>query len=144
MEEAGSLAEIFLQQSPACQWIVSADGAFARFYGDPLPLFDRSAAELVGRLPDDVLGSDESASWRGRFARALNGETTQLRERRPAGTWWVTVFPLRIEGEIRFAGGSAREVTLWAAAEQELRHTVLGALKAQEFQRTMVSRFLHD
>jgi signal transduction histidine kinase len=144
MEEAGSLAEIFLQQSPACQWIVSADGAFARFYGDPLPLFDRSAAELVGRLPDDVLGSDESASWRGRFARALNGETTQLRERRPAGTWWVTVFPLRIEGEIRFAGGSAREVTPWAAAEQELRHTVLGALKAQEFQRTMVSRFLHD
>ena len=144
MEDAGSLAEVFLQQSPACQWMVSADGVFARFYGDPLPLFDCCAAELVGRLPDDVLGSDEAAAWRGRFARALNGETMLLRERRPAGTWYVTVFPLRIEGEIRFAGGSAREVTPWAAAEQELRHTVLGALKAQEFQRTMVSRFLHD
>jgi signal transduction histidine kinase len=144
MEDAGSLAEIFLQQSPACQWIVSADGAFARFYGDPAPLFDRSAAELVGRLPGDVLGPDDGAAWRCRFARALSGEMMLLRERRPAGTWYVTVFPLRISGEIRFAGGSAREVTPWAAAEQELRHTVLGALKAQEFQRTMVSRFLHD
>jgi signal transduction histidine kinase len=144
MEDAGSLAEMFLQQSPACQWMVSVDGAFARFYGDPLPLFDRSAAELVGRLPDDVLGSDEAAAWRCRFTRALSGETTLLRERRQAGTWYVAVFPLRVEGEIRFAGGSAREVTPWAAAEQELRHTVLGALKAQEFQRTMVSRFLHD
>ena len=144
MEDAGSLAEIFLQQSPACQWMVSADGAFERFYGDPLPLFDRSAAQLVGRLPDDVLGSEEAAAWRCRFTRALSGETMLLRVRRPAGTWHVTVFPIRIEGEIRFAGGNAREVTPWAAAEQELRHTVLGALKAQEFQRTMVSRFLHD
>jgi two-component system NarL family sensor kinase len=124
--------------------MVSADGAFERFYGDPLPLFDRSAAQLVGRLPDDVLGSEEAAAWRCRFTRALSGETMLLRVRRPAGTWHVTVFPIRIEGEIRFAGGNAREVTPWAAAEQELRHTVLGALKAQEFQRTMVSRFLHD
>ena len=38
----------------------------------------------------------------------------------------------------------AREITPWGTAEQELRHTVLGALKAQEFERTMVSKFLHD
>ena len=38
----------------------------------------------------------------------------------------------------------AREITPWSNAEQELRHTVLGALKAQEFERTMVSKFLHD
>jgi signal transduction histidine kinase len=144
MQDAGSLAEIFLQQSPACQWIVSAEGAFTRFYGDPLPLFDRSAALLVGCLPGDVLGADEAAAWRERFARALSGETLLLHERRPTGTWYVTLFPLRVEGVIRFAGGSAREVTPWTAAQQELRYAVLGALKAQEFERTMVSRFLHD
>jgi signal transduction histidine kinase len=144
MLDAGSLAEIFLQQSPACQWIISPDGAFAQIYGDPAALFARSAVELLGRLPGDVLGPDEASAWRGRFARAFSGEMMLLRERRAAGTWYVTVFPLRIGGEIRFAGGSAWEITPWSAAEQELRHTVLGALKAQEFERTMVSRFLHD
>jgi PAS domain S-box-containing protein len=144
MQDAGPLAEIFLQQSPACQWIVSADGAWAHVYGDPLALFGRTPAEMVGRFPGDVLESDEATVWRGRFARALSGETLLLRERRAKGTWYLTVFPLRIEGEILFAGGSAREITPWATAEQELRHTVLGALKAQEFERAMVSRFLHD
>jgi signal transduction histidine kinase len=143
MQDAG-LAEIFLQQSPACQWIVSADGAFARLYGDPLALFGRAAAELLGRFPGDVLEPDEATAWRGRFTRALSGETLLLRERRAKDTWYVMIFPLRIEGKILFAGGSAREITPWATAEQELRHTVLGALKAQEFERAMVSRFLHD
>ena len=143
MQDAG-LAEIFLQQSPACQWIVSADGAFARLYGDPLALFGRAAAELLGRFPGDVLEPDEATAWRGRFTRALSGETLLLRERRAKDIWYVMIFPLRIEGKILFAGGSAREITPWATAEQELRHTVLGALKAQEFERAMVSRFLHD
>jgi signal transduction histidine kinase len=143
MQDAG-LAEIFLQQSPACQWIVSADGAFARLYGDPLALFGRPAAELLGRFPGDVLEPDEATAWRGRFTRVLSGETLLLRERRAKDTWYVMIFPLRIEGKILFAGGSAREITPWATAEQELRHTVLGALKAQEFERAMVSRFLHD
>jgi signal transduction histidine kinase len=40
--------------------------------------------------------------------------------------------------------GLGREMTAWGAAEEELRHTVLGALKAQEYMRTSVSRFLHD
>ena len=144
MQDAGSLAEIFLQQSPACQWMVSTDGAFARVYGDPAPLFSHTAAELVGWCPADVLGPDEGTAWRARFERALRGEMMLLRERRGNGTWYVTVFPLRIAGEIRYAGGIAREITPWSAAEQELRHTVLGALKAQEFERAMVSKFLHD
>jgi signal transduction histidine kinase len=91
-----------------------------------------------------VLEADEATAWRGRFTRALSGETLLLRERRAKDTWYVMIFPLRIEGKILFAGGSAREITPWATAEQELRHTVLGALKAQEFERAMVSRFLHD
>jgi PAS domain S-box-containing protein len=144
MPDAGSLAEIFLQQSPACQWIVSSDGTFARIYGDPLALFGRTATQLLGRSPDDVLEPDEAAAWRDRFERALSGEMLLLRERRAKGTWYVTVFPLRVVGKIQFVGASAREITPWAAAEQELRHTVLGALKAQEFERSMVSKFLHD
>jgi signal transduction histidine kinase len=142
--DAGSLAEVFLQQSPACQWIVSRDGAFARVYGDPTAVFRRTAAQLRGRLPGEVLEPDAAAPWRGRFTRALAGETVLLRERRTRETWYVTVFPLRINGAIEFAGGCAREITAWAAAEQELRHTVMGALKAQEFERAMVSKFLHD
>jgi signal transduction histidine kinase len=144
MQEAGSLAEIFLQQSPACQWIVSTDGAFARVYGDSLALFGRAAPELVGRAPGDVLEPADATAWRGRFGRALRGELMLLRERRGKGAWYITVFPLRVNGEIHYAGGSAREITPWAAAEQELRHAVLGALKAQEFERAMISRFLHD
>ena len=60
MPDAGSLAEIFLQQSPACQWMVSADGRFTRVYGDTLALFGRTLEELAGRLPGDVLGADEA------------------------------------------------------------------------------------
>ena len=144
MQDAGSLEDIFLQQNPACQWIASADGVFVRVYGDAPALFGRTAAELVGRSPGDVLGTDEATAWRGRFARALCGETVLLRERRARETWYVTVFPMRSQGEIRFAGGAARNITPWGTAEQELRHTVLGALKAQEFERAMVAKFLHD
>lgn len=144
MDDAGALAEIFLQQNPACQWIVSADGAFSRFYCDSLPLFGRSVRELEGHLPKEVLEPDQAAAWSGRFRRALEGEVVLLRERRARGTYYVIVFPLRVDGEIRFAGGSAREISPWTAAEEELRHTVLGALKAQEFERAMVSKFLHD
>ena len=47
---------------------------------------------------------------RNKEDRAISGEMMLLRERRAKGTWYVTVFPLRIDGETRFAGGSAREV----------------------------------
>jgi signal transduction histidine kinase len=54
------------------------------------------------------------------------------------------VFPIRHEGQIRYTGGMAREITPWSTAEQELRQTVLSALKTQEFERKMASQFLHD
>jgi PAS domain S-box-containing protein len=124
--------------------VVSAEGAFVRFYGDPAPLFGSPAAKLKGHAPADVLEPDLAVAWRERFARALQGETLLLRERRGKNSWYVSVFPMRQEGAIVYAGGIAREVTPFTTAEQELRHTVLGALKAQEFERTMLSRFLHD
>jgi signal transduction histidine kinase len=110
---------------------------FHRIYGDPSSVFGKPASELAGRAPADD-------QWKSRFARALEGETLLLRERRGNATWYITVFPIRVEGEIRYAGGIAREITPWSTAEQELRYTVLGALKAQEFERNMVSKFLHD
>uniref|UniRef100_Q024Y6 Histidine kinase n=1 Tax=Solibacter usitatus (strain Ellin6076) TaxID=234267 RepID=Q024Y6_SOLUE len=139
-----NLAELFLEQTPACQWMVSASGIFDRFFGDPTPLFGKRAADLTGRLPAAVLGKESGVTWSGRFVRALKGETLLLNERRGKNSWFVTVFPVRCEGEIRYAGALAREITPWTHAEQELRHTVLGALRAQEFERTMVSKFLHD
>jgi PAS domain S-box-containing protein len=144
MSDAGWLAEAFLEQSPTCYWAVTAAGVFDRFYGDPSSILGKPAAELAGRLAAEVLPAEIASVWRDRFARALGGETVVLRERRGNGIWHLTVFPMRLEGKIRYAGALAREITAWSTAEQELRYTVLGALKAQEFERNMVSRFLHD
>ena len=144
MPDAGSLIEIYLDQCPACQWMVSADQVFLRVFGDTAALFGRPALELAGRAVSEALAKERADAWQGRFQRALEGETLSLREHRGKGTWEISVFPIRVEGEIRFAGGMAREITPWNTAEQELRHTVLGALKAQEFERAMVSKFLHD
>jgi PAS domain S-box-containing protein len=144
MPDAGCSSETFLEQSPACQWIVTRMGVFQRVYGDSSSLFGKAASELTGRAASETLETDLANAWKGRFARALEGETLALRERRGDATWYITVFPLRIDGEIRFAGGLAREITPWSTAEHTLRNTVLGALKAQEFERNMVSKFLHD
>jgi len=83
-------------------------------------------------------------NWVVRFKRALAGETLVLRERHGETSWSVFLFPFVLEGAVRYAAGSAREVTSWTAAEQELRYTVLGALRAQEHQSSALSRFLHD
>jgi len=144
MSDAECLAEAFLEQSPACHWVVTAGGVFHRIYGDPASIFGKPAAELAGRSAAEALAPELAHVWRDRFARAFEGETVVLRERRGNAIWYLTVFPIRVGGEIRYAGGLAREITAWSVAEQELRYTVLGALKAQEFERNTVSRFLHD
>ena len=144
MSDAGSLAEAFLEQSPACYWIVTSAGVFHRIYGDADSIFGKPACEMEGRPAAEALPPEIASVWRDRFARALGGETVILRERRGTTIWHFTVFPIRFGGEIRYAGGLAREVTLWSSGEQELRYTVLSALKAQEFERNMVARFLHD
>jgi two-component system NarL family sensor kinase len=133
-----------LEQSPGCQWIVGPEQVFEHIFGEPSPIFGRSSQELQGRTVGEALDPDLAAAWSERFARALEGETLTLRERRGNTTWHVTVFPIRLQAEIRHAGGMARDATAWSKAEQELRYTVLGALKAQEFERNMASKFLHD
>jgi len=143
------VVESFLSQSPGCFWIVQAGpGAerlsFERVWGRTIPLFGTASDRLAGRLCAEVLPARTAASWEERFSRAIRGETLLLRERRDQATWFVSLFPLRLDRGGMRAGGVASELTLWKMAEQQLRHTVLGALKAQEFERTMMSRFLHD
>jgi two-component system, NarL family, sensor kinase len=143
MSADGSLAEAYLQQSPACHWIHGADGRFLEVYGESLALFGCNAPDMIGRAPELLLRLEQATLWRGRIKRALAGEKLVLRERRGSGSWLISMFPIRRESET-LAGGLAREMTAWGAAEDELRHTVLGALKAQEYVRTSAARFLHD
>ena len=150
MPDAACLSEAFLDQSPCCHWIVSAEGEFHRIYGNSYPVMGRPASELTGRTVAAALEPELARVWKDRLARALAGEILLLRERRGESTWFITFFPIRLPVDGAgsspriYAGGTAREITSWSAAEQELRHTVLGALKAQEFERRMVSKFLHD
>lgn len=138
------LADGFLEQAPACHWIAAPGGVLVRVYGDSAPIFGKSPAELAGRRINEILGTDDARAWLDRFARAIAGESQTLRERRRKTIWYVSIFPVRVAGVVRYAGGLARDITAWAVAEQELRHAVVGALKAQEFERTMASKFLHD
>jgi signal transduction histidine kinase len=137
------LSRAFLEQSPACNFVVDTGGVFREIYGDPSDLLGKSAAALLDQ-PVTILSADLAANWSDRFMRVFNGDTLALRERRGELSWNISVFPIRIEGEIRYAGGLAREMTPWGKADQELRRTVLSALKAQEFERNMLSKFLHD
>ncbi len=144
MADPQPLAELVLEQSPACHWVVTASGVFHRVYGDTSCILGKPREELQGRKVSEVLEPDLAATWKARFAQALRGETLMLRERCCDTSWSVSVFPVRTEGIIKYAACMARESTQCAKAERELRNTVLGALKAQEFERAMVSKFLHD
>jgi len=144
MSEGGCLSETFLEQSPACLWIVREDLVFHRVYGSSTPVLGKPAEDLTGRCALDALEGERAKTWSGRFARALAGETLYLRQRYGSATWYISVFPLHAKDGTRYAGTIAQEMTAWKTAEQELRNTVLGALKAQEFERNMLSKFLHD
>ena len=132
------LLESFLEQSPACQWIVRARAhVSSAFYGDSdgrvfgvgRPGELRSAA---GLRQECWLPAERRALWREPLARGRSaGETLLLRERRGEDVWYVSaISPMRRdEGEMRSPAGWRAKSRRWSAAEQELRHTVLGALK---------------
>jgi signal transduction histidine kinase len=138
------LAEVLLAQSPACHWMVDRAQVFVAVFGDPSRLLRSPAAELLGRRVSEALEPALARTWTARIARAFNGESLLLNEHGGNHLWQISLFPIRAEGEIRYVGGLGRETTAWGSAQQELRRTVLGALKAQEFERSQVSRFLHD
>ncbi len=142
--DRSDLSDAFLEQAPACHWIVDHREVFTRVYGDSVPVFGKSPAELTGKAISEVLHGDAGTTWKDRLRRVLGGESLTLRERRGETLWNVSLFPVRAGTNEIYAGGSAAEAKLWAEAEQALRYTVLGALKAQQFERAMVSKFLHD
>jgi len=144
MTDEHGLAKLFLEQCPAVIWAVDRNGAFQRFYSDPSCVFGKSAAELQDRTPEAALAPGSGEQWKNRFARALAGETLVLRERVGDTTWYIKLFPIRVAGCIQHVGGVAQPSAPWSTADQELRHTVLGALRTQEFERKMASQFLHD
>ena len=144
MDDAAWLRKALLQQCPACHWLVDARGVFRSIYGDPSSLFGKPAAKLAGRPVATALSRDRAKVWSSRFARVFAGENLTLHQRDGGAAWYISLFAIRRRGQILYAGGLAREVTPEGAAEMELRHTVLGALKAQESERRAASKFLHD
>lgn len=144
MAEADHLAGLLLQQSPSCSWLVSAHGVFERMYGDCSTIFGKPVVELAGRAVTQALPRERATAWISRFSRALSGESLSLRERAGDRVWNISIFPIREAGEIRYAGALGREISDWNKTENDLRQTVLGALKSQEFERKMAAKFLHD
>jgi two-component system NarL family sensor kinase len=143
MPEPACLSDAFIEHGTRCSWVITAQGEFLRFFGDPRPVFRKDASELVGCSIGDALDGELAGEWKDRLARALGGEALLLRLRHGDADWALHIFPIHFGNEL-YCGGSAFEITAWNTAERELRHTVLGALKAQEFERRMVSKFLHD
>jgi signal transduction histidine kinase len=133
-----------LEQCPASHWAVDADGVLVSIFGPCEAFFGKPAEELLGRRLKEALAPELARAWCERVGRVFRGEVLTLRDRPRDSAWNISVFPIRMDGEIRYAGGLARESTAWTKSEQDLRSTVLGALKAQEFDRSNVSRFLHD
>jgi signal transduction histidine kinase len=144
MTDEHGLSKLLLEQCQAIIWAVDRSGAFHKFFNDPSCVFGKSAAELQDKTPDAALDPGPGELWKTRFARALAGEVLVLRERRGDVTWLVKLFPIRINGRISLVGGVAQDSAPWSTADQELRHTVLSALRSQEFERKMASQFLHD
>lgn len=143
MAESQRFAELLLNQSPTCSWIVSAQGIVEEIWGDAAEFFGVPGSEIKGRPLTQVLSRDRALIWVARVSRALAGESFSLRERAGNTTWNISMFPLR-DGDTLHAAALAREISDWNKTENELRHTVLGALKSQEFERRMSARFLHD
>jgi signal transduction histidine kinase len=144
MSDEYEWAKLFLEQCGSVIWAVDEEVTFQKFYSDPSCVFGKSAADLQGRTPDVALDPGPGEQWKNRFARALAGETLMLGERRGEITWYIQLFPIRINGRISQVGGVAQESAPWSTADQQLRHTVLSALRSQEFERKMASKFLHD
>ena len=143
MPDSEQLPEKLLEQGPACQFMLGADVKFRAVYGDAMGLFGKPAGELLGRALESVLEPDRARVWRQRCERVVEGEALSLRERSGAHAYQISLFPVR-HGEARYVGGLACDATAWSRADQELRNTVLGALKAQEFERKVAAAFLHD
>ena len=137
-------AEVLLDQSPACHWIVNSEGVFERVYGDTMPLFGKARSDVAGQPAASVLKPDVLSLWQDRFRRALAGETVLLREKWDGCVWHIDLFPLHLRPGTTHAGCVAREITHCVRADQEQRRAVMNALQAQEGYRAKTAQFLHN
>lgn len=142
--QAVRLCEVLLEQGPGCTWALRRDLAVHCVFGDSLPLFGTPPAELAGRSLLEALPQEIRETWRDRTERAFGGETVAVREHAGSRLFSITYYPVLVEGEIAYAGGTAVDLTPWNAAEQELRNTALNVLATRELERTRFARFLHD
>jgi signal transduction histidine kinase len=108
-------------------------------------MFQKTAAEIAGRQVSEALPECLAATWKRYAERVFDGERLVLRERGQEVTYGLVWFPLHApDGGTLFAGGYAFDVTPLTTAEQELRHTTLKMLQAQQAERSRLARFLHD
>ena len=137
-------AEVLLDQGPACHWIVNSESVFELVYGDTVPLFGKTRAEVAGRPASSILKPDVLSVWLDRFSRAQSGETLWFRDQWDNCIWHIDVFPLRLRAGATHAGCAAREITSIVRADQEQRRAVMGALHKQEAYRARTAQFLHN
>jgi signal transduction histidine kinase len=144
MPESECLSEMLLEQSPACLWMVREDLVFQRIWGSADTVFGKTSGELTGRCALDVLPRNGAGVVQPLRAGAGGRNPLPARTQRQCHLVHLGFPGAHRKDGTRYAGGMAREITPWKTAEQELRNTVLSALKAQEFERNMLSKFLHD
>jgi signal transduction histidine kinase len=144
MLDQGSFFEALLDQGPCCVLIVDEARTFCRVYGDSTGLLRVPAPSLVGRPVLDVLEPRATSQWRERLDRAFRGESFLVRTTVGDSVWFLDVVPVRLDGQIHHISLTARDITPWVAAEQELRNAVLTAVTALEYERRTAAKFLHD
>jgi signal transduction histidine kinase len=142
MAERG-LAAALLEHSSCLGWAIDSKYRVRWVYGDPSGILGKPAAELEKRTLSEALDEHTAALWDRRMARAFAGESVFFRHKGRATEWAALVFPFPHQGK-QYAGVLARELTDWQDAERKMREKILGALEAQEFERRVAARFLHD
>jgi signal transduction histidine kinase len=148
MADCGCISEHYLKQSPVCHWVIDPDLRFVVVHGRAELVFGTEASALRGCPLAGVLSPESARAWSGRTRRCFAGETLLLRERHGMDSWYLALFPLADPadpaGAVTHAAGFALDASPWTSADHELRHTVLGALRTQDHERSTMSRFLHD
>src|SRR5437764_11231572 len=67
----GWIERALIQQSPACQWALDANGRFLYISGNCDRFFGKTPDELRGRLIDETLPADELHKWRASIRHTL-------------------------------------------------------------------------
>lgn len=142
--QARWLCELLLEQGPACGWALDRSLRFHHISGGSHLIFGRPAADLRGLELAEAFSGEDCGTWQSRVERVFNGETLLFKETLSARLFFIALFPLREDGEVRWAGGWAMDVTPFGDIERIARRAAAGVLNAQEAERARLARILHD